>query len=258
MQVRQFNELEAARRAYTFLTSTPPAASLANMPASFTQQVQALGQLITQIDAEASAQTAANGAITDKVAAASEAAKELRSGHLLPIKQAAKILVHGSTGGALSPNFADSITVPDARSHSALAASNAAVQLVTPYNDLFVARGLPSDFLTQLSTQATTLTQTMQASGVAKTTRVSTTTTLKQLLQELRSTMAVLEISVAKACKADRVNGPTTMTGWRNAKTIRKTSTPTDIPFAPPALIPAPTPAAIPATTSNTQGAPNA
>jgi hypothetical protein len=255
MQVRQFNELEAARRAYTFLTSTPLAPPLANMPTTFTQQVQALGATISQIDTEASAQTAATGAITDKVAATNEAAKELHSSHLSPIKKVAKLLVQGSTGGSLSPSFADSITVPNAQNHAALlSASTATAQLVTPYKDLFTARGLPTDFLDQLSAQATVLSQSMQASGVAKTTRASTTTELKQLFQELRSTMHVLEIGVTKACKADRANGPTTMTAWKNAKTIRKTATPTDIPFTPPAVVPTPTPASASTSASTPTG----
>jgi len=222
----------------------PARAALGEHARPFTQQVQGLGTTISQIDAEASAQTAATGAITDKVAATNEAAKELHSSHLSPIKKVAKLLVQGSTGGSLSPSFADSITVPNAQNHAALlSASTATVQLVTPYKDLFTARGLPTDFLDQLSAQATVLSQSMQASGVAKTTRASTTTELKQLFQELRSTIHVLEIGVTKACKADRVNGPTTMTAWKNAKTIRKTATPTDIPFTPPAVVPTPTPA---------------
>ena len=241
MQVRQFNELEAARRVYTFLTATPPAPPLANVPATFTQQVQVLGTTIAQIDAQASAQTAATGTITDKIAATNEAAKELRSSHLAAIKKVAKLLVQGSNGNSLSPNFADSINVPNVQRHAALlAASTAAVQLVTPYKDLFINRGLPTDFLDQLSAQATTLSQTIQAAGVAKATRASTTTDLKQLFHEMQSTIHVLEIGVTKACKVDRVNGPATMAAWKNHKTIRKAATPTDIPFVPPPVTPAP------------------
>jgi len=235
MELRQFNELEAARRGYTFLTSTPPAVPLANMPAPFTQQVQTLGTTISQIDAQASTQTAATGAIKDKVSATAEAAQELRSAHLSPLKKVAKLITRGSTGGTLSSSFPDSITVPHARNYSALlAAATAAVQIVTPYKDLFVARGLPTDFLDQLTAQAAVLSQAMQASGITKRTRVSATTDLKQLIQELHSTMHVLEIAVTKACKADRVNGPATMAGWKSAKAIRKAVVPTDIPFAPP------------------------
>jgi hypothetical protein len=235
MQLRQFSELDAGRRSYTFLTTTPATAPLANMPATFTQQVQALGATIGQIDAQASAQTAATGAITDKVSSALEAAKELRSAHLSPVKKVAKLITKGSAGGTLSPNFPYSITVPHVRNYSALlAATTATVQTVTPYKDLFVSRGLPSDFLDQLTAQATVLSQARQASGVAKQVRVSTTTDLKQLIQEMRSTMHVLEISVTRACKADRVSGPATMAGWKNAKAIRKGAIPTDIPFAPP------------------------
>lgn len=144
------------------------------------------------------------------------------------------MLVQGSLGSSLSPNFADSIVVPDARSYSALITSTAAtVQLVTPYKDLFIARGLPSTFLDRLSAQASTLSQAMQASGIAKRTRVSATTDLRQLFQELRHTMRVLHINVIQACKEDRVNGPAALSAWENAKRIRKGGTLTDIPFVP-------------------------
>jgi hypothetical protein len=235
MQLRQFNELDAARRALTFLTTTPPAASLTTMPATFTQQVTALGATISQIDAQASAQTSAAGTITDKASAAKAAATELRSGHLVPIRKVAKLLAKGSTGSTLSPNFASSITIPHDHNYQALlAAASAAVQNVTPYKDLFIARGLPTDFLDQLTAQATTLSQAISATGTARTTRVASTADIVQLMQELRSTLHVLDIGVVKACKADRVNGPTTLAGWKAAKTVRKGATPTDIPFAPP------------------------
>ena len=121
-----------------------------------------------------------------------------------------------------------------------MAATTAAVQLVTPYQDLFIARGLPDDFLDQLTAQANVLRQAMQSSGVAKTTRVSTTTEVKQLLRELRITLGVLDIAVEKACKSDRVNGPATLTGWKNAKNVRKPATLTDIPFVTSGAAPAP------------------
>ncbi|HXC24574.1 MAG TPA: hypothetical protein VNU46_01575 [Gemmatimonadaceae bacterium] len=246
MQLRQFNELDAARRALTFLTTTPPAAPLAAMPATFTTQVQTLGTTITQIDAQASAQTSATGAIKDKASAAKAAATELRSSHLVPIKKVAKLLAKGSTGASLSPNFASSITIPHDHNYQALlAAASATVQNVTPYKDLFIARGLPTDFLDQLTAQATVLSQAISATGTAKTTRVASTVDILQLMHELRSTMHVLDINVTKACKADRVNGPTTLAGWKAAKTVRKGATTTDIPFAP-----TPTTASTPASTS--------
>lgn len=238
MQLRQFNELEAARRAYAFLTTTPPAPSLAAMPASVTAQVQALGSTIGQIDAQAAAQTSAAGNLKDRASAAVAAAKELRSGHLVPLRKVAKLLAKGSSGAALSPNFAQSITIPHSHNYQALlAAASAAVQNVTPYKDLFIARGLPTDFLDQITAQAAVLSQAIGATGTARGARVTATTDITQLMHELRSTMHVLEIGVTKACKADRVNGPTTKAAWNNAKAIRKTATPTDVPFAPPTSV---------------------
>ena len=247
MQLRQFNELDAARRAFTFISNTPPA-PLTTLPPTLTQQITALGTTISQIDAQASAQTSAKGTITDKAAASAEAAKELRSGHLVPLRKVAELITKGNTGGALSAGFPSTITIPNTRKYEALlTAAASAVQNVTPYKDLFIARGLPTDFLDQITAQAAVLSQTLQSVGVAKTTRVSTTKSLKQLFQELRSTMHILDIGVSKACKTDRVNGPTTFTAWKNAKTIRKPSTPTDIPFVTPAPV---TPAQA-ATTTN-------
>ncbi|HXC25049.1 MAG TPA: hypothetical protein VNU46_03975 [Gemmatimonadaceae bacterium] len=229
------------------------------MPATFTSQVTTLGTTIAQIDSQASAQTSATGTISDKVSAAAEAAKELRSGHLVPLKKVAKLITTGSTGGTLSPNFPSTITIPHSHNYEALiSAATAAVQSITPYKDLFIARGLPTDFLDQITAQAATLSQAIQSSGSAKATRVATTKDLKQLFQELHSTMHVLDLGVSKACKADRVNGPTTMAGWKNAKTIRKSATPTDIPFTPPASTTTTSPTTPVTAAPASQGASNA
>lgn len=230
MQRRQFDTLEAARRAYDILTATPPAPPLATMPDTFTQQVQALGATIARLDAQVAAQSTARSAITDTVSGANEAARELRTHHLAAIKSVAQLLVRGPSGDALSPGFADSLQVPNVKSHTALlAAAATTAQVVTPHKDLFVARGLPADFIDQLTAQATTLRQAIQASSTAKATRASATKDLKQLVQELRGTVRVLELGVTKACKADRVNGPATKAAWDTARTIRRSTTPVDI-----------------------------
>lgn len=232
MQLRQFNELEAARRAYTFLTNAPPP-PLTTVPQTLTQQITALGATIAQIDAQGSTQTSATGTIADKAAAAEEAARELRSGHLVPVRKTAMLIMKGSTASSLSPGFPRNISIPQTRKYEALLnAASSAVQNVTPYKDLFTARGLPTDFLDQITVQATLLSQALQAAGVAKTTRFSTTKSLKQLFQELSSTMHMLDIGVTKVCKTDPANGPTTLSGWRNARAVRKVAVPTDIPFA--------------------------
>lgn len=238
MQVHQFNQLEAARRAANFLAATPVPPPLATMPASFHQQVQVLTTTIQEIDTQTTSQLSAAGAIHDCVSGAREAAQELRSFHLVPLKRVAGMLVRGRTGDALSPNFAASISIPHIRSYSALlAAAAATVQIVTPHAALFIARGLPDDFLDQLTAQAATLSEAMGSSGVAKRTRASSTADLKRLFQELRDTLHILEFALTKACRADRLNGPATMAAWKTARAIRKTATPTEIPFAQSPLV---------------------
>ena len=234
MQLHQLHELGAAQGAYRVLTATPPYPPLANMPATFTQQVQTLGSLISQVEGQASAQTSATGGMKDKVSAVNTAVKELRSGLLVPLRKVAKLIVKGSTGGGLSPEFASTITIPFSSNPQGLvAAARAAVTNVTPYKDLFTARGMPVDFLDQISAQADAVTQAIQAVHDSKTARTGATVGLKQLLREIRSTVQVLDVSVQQACKKDRENGPTTKTAWETAKSVRKAPIPTDVPWPP-------------------------
>jgi hypothetical protein len=187
MRVRQCNALAAARRAVTCLTTTPPATSLTAMPATVTQQGTALGATICQLDAQASAHTAAAGTITDRASAAKAAATELGSDHLVPIRTVAKRLATGSTGGTLSSTVASRVTIPhDDTDQTLLAAASTAVRHVTPDQDLCIARGRPTDFLEQLTAQNTTLSQAISATGTARTTRVASTADIVQLMQEVR------------------------------------------------------------------------
>lgn len=249
MQVRQLHALGAAQSAYRVLTANPPLVPLTNMSATFTQQVQTLGSLISQIESQASAQTSARSALTDKASAANTLAKELRSAYLVPLRKMAKLITKGNangtvtsattatsngSGGTVSTDVPVSITIPDENNYQALiAAANAAVTNVTPYKDLFIAHGMASDFLDQITAQITALTQALQAVKDAKSQRVGTTAGLAQLLKSVRSTIQLLDVAVQRACKADRVNGPAARTTWETAKNVRKAPVPTDVPWPP-------------------------
>jgi hypothetical protein len=230
MQLRQLHALGAAQSAYRVLTANPPLAPLASMPAPFTQQVQTLGTLISQVETQAATQASTKSGLTDKVSVADAAAKELSSGLLKPLRKMAKIITQGSVGGAVNAALPTTISIPQGNNqHALIAAARAAVTNVTPYKDLFVARGMADDFLDQISAQADALTQAMQAVGDTKTQRASTTTSLQQLFKQIHTTIQVLDVSVQRACKADSVNGPATKTAWETAKSIRKAPMPTDI-----------------------------
>ena len=188
---------------------------MAALPATATQQIQALNTTISQIDTQAAAQTAATGAMkTPRLPRLKRQGVANRA--LSPSQESRQAFGKGNTRSDSSPELSrrdHRSTV--AQLHAALAATTAAVQTVAPYKHLFIARGLSVDFMEQLTTQATALSAAMQASGTAKTTRVATTKDLAQLLEELRSTMHVLELAVTKVCRADRVTGPTTLFAWK-------------------------------------------
>ncbi len=236
MNVRQFNELDAARRGHTFLTVAPLPAPLGDLPPAVAQQIPVLGELVTTLDARASAQTAAGGAITDRASAAREAAHELHFGLLSPVKRAATLIGKSAAGGALSPEFARTITIPNTRSYPALlTAVSGAIESLTPYKALFASRGLPDDFLDRMVAQSTVLRQAIAATAAARAARVGMTTEVVGLLHEVRSVMHVLHMGVTGACKADRVNGPGVLAGWHSATAIRRIPVSTDIPFVMPA-----------------------
>jgi hypothetical protein len=233
MELRQLNALEAARRVYGFLTTTPLPPPLATMDPSFTQLVQTLGTLITSVDTDAATQIPGN--TKSQIAARNGAAKTLRSTYLRPLRKVAQIILKSNAGVNLSPGFPSLIHLPETHNDQALvAAANAVVQNITPYKDLFIAKGMPATFLDQFTAAVNTLVQSAESQRSAKTSQVSATADIDRLLKEIRDTIHLLDINVVRECKADKENGPAADAAWVSAKRIRRATTPTPSSTATP------------------------
>jgi hypothetical protein len=126
-------------------------------------------------------------------------------------------------------------------------AARGMAQAAVPHGKVFIAAGLPADFITQLNAAADALVQSVNARAQHRSRRTTATTGLRATLTSGRQSIHVLDALVKSALKGD----PALLAGWRTVKRVQKTgtrSTTTINPMVGPT--PAPTPAAADVTTA--------
>lgn len=218
MQLRQLHSLERAKASNAFLTRSPMPAPLGSMPATFAQEVTSLGGLITTVEARTADQVQGNW--SERLSARDAAAAELLDS-LRPLRNAARAIARRKKGnGGVSPDFKDIVTLPRTRNiQDLINAGRATVTKLEPYHGLFVTRGLPSDFLTQVSTQVATLEARAEDARQAQAYQVTATNEIGHVLREIDSIIQCLSVTIKKMCKADGTRGAAVYAAWLHVST---------------------------------------
>jgi hypothetical protein len=122
-------------------------------------------------------------------------------------------------------------------------AAHGMAKAAAPFTDVFVAAGLPAEFLTQLNAAAEALVQSVSARSQSRSRRTSATKGLKTTLTAGRQIVHILDAFIQTALKDD----PILLAGWNAVKRVQnigmRSATTTVIAIPAPVPTPAPTPA---------------
>src|SRR6185437_16484878 len=216
MKTKQLRALQAFRRVEAWFTEHPEVIPASGTSAqALTNQVTALTQVITRMTAQSTAQATSTGQAT--LAAKDETTQRttLRTQHMKAIASVANAL-HGQVPGI------GVIKMPDRhlRSETLVAAAEALGQSASVYKDVFVEHGLPADFLDQLTSATSALKASVDARGVARSTRKGATTSLASDLDLGRRIVWMIDASLTHAL----ANDPVTLASWRQVKRVTLTA----------------------------------
>ncbi len=111
-----------------------------------------------------------------------------------------------------------------ASEQSLIAAAKAALDDVKPYSELFIEKGLPADFETQLAGAISAVEAGKHAEVTATARRVNARMAIRTALQRGRDIVHCLDAVVRRCCKADTVDGAAILTEWESARRVHKTA----------------------------------
>lgn len=217
----QRRTLDSLKRADALVGTAPLPPSMTWLPIGFGEQVNALKQAIASTDSLAAEQQ--SGASQLNTVARRAFRAELRHGHLIPLRKVARVIER------TMPGMPHIINIPKKLSNeqSLVATAVAALRDIAPYTGLFVAKGMPEDFVAQLQASIDAVI-TAKAAGVEAHARaISATAGIRASLQRGRDAVHCLDTIVRRCCKADPVNGPATLADWDSARhTYYRTNAP--------------------------------
>ncbi|HXC24286.1 MAG TPA: hypothetical protein VNU46_00115 [Gemmatimonadaceae bacterium] len=227
-----------------FCQNLPTPLTAPALGTNFAPQVQALQDAVTQLISYTS--TTASGAIDGSIATRNALRRTLRVDHLDPIRRVSRALK------LTHPEIPSLVRLPafDAGIDAQLSAARAIARDITPYHDLFVADGLPADFIDQLNAAIQALAQSADARRAEQQQRAATQEGIKTALANGRQAARHLDPLVRSAIKNanDPVNDPLALAAWERAyRAVRVTVPPV---AATPASATSAAPAAVAKTTS--------
>jgi hypothetical protein len=206
MNIRQRKMLSSFTRAVTFVGTSPPV--LANAPSGFTDQIQALKAAIAEIDQIAPDRGSGRPAKTANQRVVLR--RDLRVGQLHPIRRVARVLERTVVG---MPHL---VNIPTRLSstQSLLDAAKATVRDVTPYKEQFIAKGLPADFLDQLTAAIQVLEDADTANVTARLAAANAKGQLAKSFQDGRDALMLMDSVIRHLCNANPTLGAATLTVW--------------------------------------------
>lgn len=215
MNARQTTDLATLKRVYDFITSTPPAPPLATPPAALPFLTAQLRTAITKAERAASQQGSGSGQMTTAQRAALR--RTLRMRYLVPLRHIARVLAK------TMPGLENVVQVPKkgCSETALLAAAQATLREVTPYEAAFVARGLAADFRAQLATAIATVEAAAHTNLAARRQQITATAELKAAIDDGRDLVISIGYVIQIACDHDFVNGPATRETWARIQHVR-------------------------------------
>lgn len=216
MHATQRRTLESLKRADVFVSSYLLTASLTPVSASLTDLVDALREAIATTDSLAADQQ--SGAQQMNTATRRALRSELRRDHLIPLRRVARVLE------STMPGMPHVVNVPKKRSNeqSLIAAATAVAQDIAPYEDRFIGKGFPGDFVQQLESCILAVNDAKAEGSAARSRAVTATAGIRTSLQRGRDALHCLDIIVQRCCKADPVNGPAMLAEWESAHRVER------------------------------------
>jgi hypothetical protein len=206
MNLQQRNTLKMFTKAVTFADTHPPV--LATASPGFATQVQVLKTAIANINTAAPGRGSGKPAKTANQRALLR--HNLRVGQLYPIRRVARVLERTVAG---MPHL---VNIPSrtSRTQSLLDAAKAAARDVAPYNNQFVAKGLPVDFLDQLNTAIQTLENADAANMTARMAAAGAKGQLTKAFQDGQDAVTLMDGVIRNLCNADPTLGASTLAVW--------------------------------------------
>lgn len=206
MHTQQRKALERYQQALAFLDTAPSV--LAHAPIGYTKQLWALRSALTSI--EAMAPDRGSGTANQAMAQHRARREALRVEHLRPLRTIARIMARKVVG---MPHL---IPVPKAleSTQKLLDAGKAVARDVERYQTVFVDKGMPPEFLTDLQRQVQAVERGHAAVLAAKQRRTHARGQLQQALRDARDAVICLDLIVRRACAADRVAGNGVLETW--------------------------------------------
>ncbi|HXC24297.1 MAG TPA: hypothetical protein VNU46_00170 [Gemmatimonadaceae bacterium] len=214
MNTRQSNTLDAIKRAYIFVTSTPLPTPLQNPSSGLTAQITGLKAAIDSADAEATNQT--SGTVQQALDQRNALRDNLRSAHLEPILHVARVLEKTNPGLPKLVNMRSARTA-----QGLLNAAQAALRDLPPYKDLFVTQGLPTDFLDQLQTAVAAFQNAGNTVREIKVAKIQSRTGLATALEQGDNCTRIIGAIIRRAAPSDP-NGQTFLSGWEAASHLKR------------------------------------
>ena len=206
MNIQQRNTLDTFVKAVTFVGTKP--AILANATPGFATQVQLLMEAVATIDA--AAPDRASGKPAKAATQRAVLRQHLRMRELSPIRRVARVLERNISG------MTKLVNVPHrtASTQALLDAAKATARDVAPYQELFVDKGLPTDFLDQLQRAILAVEQATVAGQAARMAATAARGVLQQAFRDGRDALLLIDMVVRRRCDADPASGAAALAVW--------------------------------------------
>ena len=206
MNTKQRSTLERFQRIVTFFERDPNV--LANAPAGYAKQLQALKSALARIEQGA----ADRGSETAEKAIEQQRAlrQALRVWQLRPLRTLARVMARTVTG---MPHL---VPVPKALASTQrlLDVAKAVARDVSPYEAEFIDKGMSSDFLNQLQQYIQAVERAHTAILAARQRWAHARGELRGALRDARDAVVCLDLIVQRMCAADPVHGSGTLAAW--------------------------------------------
>lgn len=205
MQANHRTKLDTFHRVLEFVDSDRP--TLANAPPGYAIQVKALRDAVTAITTASQDRGSGSPGYTSTQR---RALRVTLRGKLLHLRRVSRVLERSVVGMPQLVNLPKKV----ASEQALLDAARGAVQDVTPYKDNFVSKGLPENFLDDITGSLQQISDAKAAVAAAQRRRAAARGTLQAAIQAGDDAVTCIDGVVRQACAEDQVNGQSTLTAW--------------------------------------------
>ena len=194
-------------RVKEFLTQHP----FSDAPATLGAQATELDEVIAGLSTGTLDQEAGNRFALAHTASQRKLRSTLYTDHMQPISSIARE-VFGATG----MDHALRMPKPSVANEKVIASARAMAEVATKEKDVFIQRGLPADFIEQLTASATAFADARLAKTESNRRRVTATAAVKDMLKRGRKAVRLLNAILKPRLAKD----PELLAAWRSAKRV--------------------------------------